>query len=74
MLNEIIIYNQIDAYEEGQLNSMEIIYMFANMVRTGLVWELQGSYGRAAFHLIQDGYITEDGQVNLDLCEAEIMI
>ena len=65
--------DKIIAYEEGQLTSMETIYMFANLVRTGLAWELQGSYGRAAFHLIQDGYITEDGQVNLALCEAEIM-
>jgi len=67
MLNEII------AYEEGQLDTMQTIHLFAYLVRTGLAWELQGSYGRAAFNLIRDGFITEEGQINFDLCEAEIM-
>jgi hypothetical protein len=64
MMNEII------AYENGELSPMEIVHLFAELVRTELAWELQGHYGRAACSLIDRGLITIDGQVNLNSCEA----
>ncbi|HEX6685543.1 MAG TPA: hypothetical protein VF062_22400 [Candidatus Limnocylindrales bacterium] len=53
----------IIAYENGELDEGEFVAFFADLVRTGLAWTLQGSYGRTARDLIEAGYITRDGQV-----------
>jgi hypothetical protein len=36
---------------------------FAEMIRTRLAFNLQGSWGRAAQYLIDNGYIDRDGNV-----------
>jgi hypothetical protein len=46
----------IMAYENGELNEDEIVYGFQQLIDSGLVWSLQGSYGRMAARLIEDGY------------------
>ena len=43
------------AYEEGELSDEETIDLFQELIDTGLVWKLQGSYGRAAKELIDTG-------------------
>ncbi len=50
-------------YESGQLSDSEIVEGFATLIASGLVWTLQGSYGRTASALIGQGYITENGVV-----------
>lgn len=53
-------YNQIDAiiaFEAGELEEESIIELFQNLVDTGLAWELQGSCGRAAKALIEQGLV-----------------
>lgn len=35
----------------------------ASLIRSGLVWQLQGSYGRAAMRAIRDGRISEKGEI-----------
>ena len=53
-------YNQIDAiiaFEAGELEEESIIELFQNLVDTGLAWELQGSYGRTAKALIEQGLV-----------------
>lgn len=59
--------NQVDfimRYEAGELESAEeYIDGFAELIRTGLAWQLQGSYGRAAHSLIEQGYIKPNGEV-----------
>lgn len=47
---------QIIAYEEGELNDDEIIELFQHLIDTGFVWQLQGTYGRMATRLIEEGY------------------
>lgn len=49
--------DQIIAFEQGQLNDEEVVALFQNLVDTGLVWQLQGFYGRIASDLITSGLI-----------------
>jgi len=42
-------------YENGELGEWEIAEGFQALIDSGVVWELQGSYGRAAIRLIEDG-------------------
>jgi hypothetical protein len=42
-------------YEAGTLNKDEIIAGFQELIKSGLAWELQGSYGRMATSLIEQG-------------------
>lgn len=49
----------IMAYEGGEYGNVEdIAEGFQHMIDSGLVWQLQGSYGRMAERLIQAGYCT----------------
>lgn len=47
----------IMAYEQGELDSDATLELFQHLVDNGLVWQLQGSYGRTAQHLIDTGAI-----------------
>ena len=49
-------------YEEGLLSEDEIITMFQEMIDDGSVWGLQGSYGRMAQALIENGYCHNKGR------------
>lgn len=55
--------NRIIAYEAGGMSAEEQIDFFADLVRTSVAWELQGSYGRMATTLIHNGYIDQQGNV-----------
>lgn len=56
------IVNTIVAFESGELSEENTIKLFQKLVDTGLAWKLQGSYGRTAKYLIEEGIITEKGQ------------
>ncbi|MFD7677508.1 hypothetical protein [Streptomyces sp. NPDC060187] len=58
-------------YEEGALDVRETLNLFALLIKSGLVWGLQGSYGRTANELMHLGYLTPDGRVTEF---AELMI
>ena len=55
--------DQIRDYENGKLNADGEIRLFAELIRTGMAWKLQGSYGRNAAALIRAGYIDERGNI-----------
>lgn len=47
--------NDIVAYESGEMQDEEIIDFFQRLIDSGMAWSLQGSYGRMAMRLIEDG-------------------
>lgn len=50
--------SKIIAYEGGEMTEEEMIEFFQGMIDSGVVWHLQGSYGRTAAYLIDCGYCT----------------
>lgn len=50
--------DQIMAYETGQMNDEQAVAFFQDLLNTGAIWQLQGSYQRTALALIEAGYIT----------------
>ena len=53
------IVEQISDYEEGRLTQAEVVELFQQLLDTGGVWTLQGSYGRMAIRLIEQGLISD---------------
>lgn len=60
--SEVPISDQFDAvgfvidYETGELDHEQIVEGFQHLIDSGLAWQLQGSYGRGAAALIEQGY------------------
>lgn len=52
----------IIAYESGEANIRQIIELFADLIKTGMAWTLQGSYGRAAQSFIDNELISPEGE------------
>lgn len=59
----MMLTTQIIAYEQGELDEAETLTLFAELVKSGLAWQLQGSYGRTAASLIESGRISATGEV-----------
>lgn len=47
----------IMAYEQGDLSDEETLEGFQKLIDSGLVWQLQGHYGRTAQALIEAGLL-----------------
>lgn len=54
--------DKIIAYECGDIDEAGILELFAELIKSGRAWTLQGHYGRTASALIDAGYISEDGK------------
>jgi hypothetical protein len=50
--------NEMIAWEQGELDQEQTIELFQALVNNGIVWHLQGCYGRTAAYLIGAGYVT----------------
>ena len=48
--------DKIMAFEQGDLDEEGVIELFQDLIDSGLAWQLQGSYGRMANALIENGY------------------
>ena len=46
-------------YEQGLLDFDDTIALFQDLIDSGLAWRLQGSYGRTAQALLDEGYLTQ---------------
>jgi hypothetical protein len=54
----------IIAYENGEMPYQEMLVFFQKLVDSGFAWQLQGSYGRTAKDLIEQGLITPKERSN----------
>jgi hypothetical protein len=61
------VVGQIMAYEDGELDDAETLELFSELVKSGMAWSLQGSYGRAAAALIEAGYLSPTGEILVSL-------
>jgi hypothetical protein len=61
--------DNIIAYENGELNDQEVVYLFAELVKSGMAWTLQGHYGRTANALIKEGWFDREGNLSLAVLE-----
>lgn len=48
--------DKIMAFESGELDEEGILELFQELIDSGLAWQLQGSYGRTARALIDEGW------------------
>jgi hypothetical protein len=49
-------FQDIIDYENGDMDESRIPIFFQGMIDSGIVWDLQGHYGRTATDLINSGY------------------
>lgn len=47
--------DEIMAYEGGEMDDDQIVDFFQRLIDSGMAWKLQGSYGRMASRLIEQG-------------------
>lgn len=57
------VINAIIEHESGQLDETETIALFAELLKTGMVWQLQGCYGRLARDYIEAGILDREGNI-----------
>jgi hypothetical protein len=48
--------DEIIAYENGEMSEDQVCEFFQGLIDSGMCWRLQGSYGRTAASLIEQGY------------------
>jgi hypothetical protein len=61
--------NRIIEYEEGNLSDRETLELFSDLIKSGLAWQLQGSYGRMARDLIKSGLLNNRGVIDWEKFE-----
>ena len=54
-------------FEDGDLSERDTITLFAELIKTGQAWILQGHYGRRAAAMIEAEMISPDGEILIDL-------
>jgi hypothetical protein len=55
--------DSIIAHESGESDESDDVELFAQLIRTGHAWSLQGHYGRTARAYIDGGVISETGEI-----------
>lgn len=54
-----------EGFEESS-GAEQTIEAWAYLIKSGMAWTLQGSFGRAAMSMIEQGYITKEGELQWD--------
>ena len=55
--------SRIMDWEAGEMNADEAVEFFADLIKSGTAWHLQGIYGRTAQAYIDAGYVSPEGDV-----------
>lgn len=66
MTEELDITQMIIDYEQGELSLEGQIRLFAELIKSGLAWQLQGNYGRTAQSFIKSSIINRRGEIDWD--------
>ncbi len=61
MQNTADLTGRIMQFEYGIMTADEIVRLFQDLIDTGIVWSLQGTYGRMAKRMIDLGYCKPKG-------------
>lgn len=64
---EFDLVGEIMDFESGNMGDERRLELFSHLIKTGQAWSLQGSYGRNAKALIATGYISEDGEILIEV-------
>lgn len=62
--------NRLLDNETGELDTIQFLELFAELVRTGQAWMLHDFYEWVAIDLIERGYISPEGTITLESYEA----
>jgi len=57
------IVTDIMRYEDGEMSIDEIVKFFSRLIKSGMIGQLQGHYGRTAESLIGHGYLDDRGAI-----------
>lgn len=57
------VVSQIMAFESGELDPDGVLDLFSHLIKTGMLYSLQGFYQRTARDLIRAGYLTPQGEI-----------
>ena len=50
-------------FENGEMNDADALVLFSDLVKGGMIGGLQGSYGRFAALLVENNYLTAEGEI-----------
>lgn len=68
-MREICSVDDVVEFEQGDMSPERMVRFFAGLVESGMAWKLQGSYGRQAAALIEQGWIDREGNVLKDITQ-----
>lgn len=54
---------RIVAFESGEMKDAEVLILFSDLVKDGMIGGLQGSYGRFAAVLVENDFLTAEGDI-----------
>lgn len=58
-MDDLSLVDRLIEFETGALGDKEIVDLFQKLIDTGMVWNLQGTYGRTALALIKSGHCVD---------------
>ena len=50
-------------FEDGEISNKEIVDGFSQLVKTKIIWSLQGLYQRTFYDLLNAGYLDKSGNI-----------
>ena len=62
---------KVQQFEAYTLTTDEILELFAELIRTGKAWKMIGIYPIIANGMIEDGWITKEGEITAFAWETD---